>query len=55
MTDRLSGLCLYCFFGAFRMGESLSSEQNSFDPFKAISWSKLWVTAGSHNPNSGLN
>ena len=34
-------LFVLAFFGAFRMGELLAKDQNSFDPFRAISWSKI--------------
>lgn len=41
-------LFLLAFFGAFRMGELLSTEQNSFDPFRAISWSKIRESSPDH-------
>ena len=34
-------LSLFCFYGALRGGEILSKEEDSFDPFRAITWCKI--------------
>ncbi len=34
-------ISLFCFFGAFRGGEMMSLDANSFDPFRCITWAKI--------------